>query len=640
MKIHPFHYMMLCLACVFTLNGQAIQSHSAKTDPGPQQLTIRPSLPQPELHLPAPETVRLLPGLFQERRNLNKQYLQRLSTRNLLQNHLLEAGVRIDDASEQLHQGWESPHYQLRGHFAGHWLSSAARIAAADSDDILRARVAEVVRSLNHCQSLNGGQWVGSIPEKYFHMLESGQPVWSPQYTLHKTLMGLLDSHRYLQTPQALETLKNGANWFINWSDGLIQRGRGEVVYSGECAGMLELWVDLYVQTGDSRYLALASRYAMPDLFASLLDGIDSLSNDHTNASIPWIHGAARLYEITGDATYRQIVETFWEKAVVHRGMFATTGNNAGEFWIPPQQFARFLGSRTQEHCTVYNMIRVASYLLNWTGESQYADYIERAIYNGILAQQHPTTGMVAYFLPTEPGAHKEWGSETHDFWCCHGTLVQAHAMTESWIWGVAANGLALHQFIPSHAILEVNGQSVELEVSLDPSADQSNFVQPDSTSRWVVRVAIRTSSQQPWTLSIRQPEWAIEPGRIEIDGVHQPTLQTSRGYLEVEIHPDTQFVQVSFPKELRRESLPGDQKRFALLDGPIVLAALSKTEPILETNFTEVTPQYEHLYVSGRDWECGHYLLQTSSGTLPLIPLYEVTDETYSVYMRQSHRE
>ena len=59
---------------------------------------------------------------------------------------------------------------------------------------------------------------------------------------------------------------------------------------------------------------------------------------------------------------------------------------------------------RTQEHCTVYNMMRLAEYLLRWTGDPAYADYWERNLWNGVLAQQHPDTGMIAYFLPLQPG--------------------------------------------------------------------------------------------------------------------------------------------------------------------------------------------------------------------------------------------
>ena len=53
----------------------------------------------------------------------------------------------------------------------------------------------------------------------------------------------------------------------------------------------------------------------------------------------------------------------------------------------------------------------------------------ERNLWNGILAQQHPDTGMIAYFLPLHAGAQKIWGTPTDDFWCCHGSLVQAHTM-------------------------------------------------------------------------------------------------------------------------------------------------------------------------------------------------------------------
>ena len=74
-------------------------------------------------------------------------------------------------------------------------------------------------------------------------------------------------------------------------------------------------------------------------------------------------------------------------------------------------------------------MVRVASYLFKWTGDKKYADYIERSLYNGFLAQQNAVTGMPTYFLPLAAGSKKKWGSKTHDFWCCHGTMVQAQAL-------------------------------------------------------------------------------------------------------------------------------------------------------------------------------------------------------------------
>src|SRR5699024_7563662 len=96
------------------------------------------------------------------------------------------------------------------------------------------------------------------------------------------------------------------------------------------------------------------------------------------------------------------------------------------------------LGDKNQECCTVYNMLRLADYLLRWIGDARYADYIEMGIYNGLMAQaywhrfktngQHydtPDEGLLTYFLPLAPGSKKGWASETQDFFCCHGTLVQ-----------------------------------------------------------------------------------------------------------------------------------------------------------------------------------------------------------------------
>ena len=82
------------------------------------------------------------------------------------------------------------------------------------------------------------------------------------------------------------------------------------------------------------------------------------------------------------------------------------------------------IGHKTQEHCTVYNMIRLADYLYRAEGGSEYQDYIEENLYNGVLAQcyykgyaddygHHSSfsngfrSTVVTYFLPTAPGLKK-----------------------------------------------------------------------------------------------------------------------------------------------------------------------------------------------------------------------------------------
>ncbi|MBQ8731102.1 MAG: glycoside hydrolase family 127 protein, partial [Lachnospiraceae bacterium] len=158
--------------------------------------------------------VHLLPGLFQEREEVNRLYLLELENQGLLQNFYLEAGIVMPDlqvlddpATAKLHWGWEAPTCQLRGHFLGHWMSAAAMMVATKQDVELKAKLIKVIDELEKCQELNGGQWIGSIPEKFFKKLEKEEYVWSPQYVMHKTLLGLMHAYQLAGIEKALKIL-------------------------------------------------------------------------------------------------------------------------------------------------------------------------------------------------------------------------------------------------------------------------------------------------------------------------------------------------------------------------------------------------------------------------------------------------
>ena len=164
----------------------------------------------------APDMVSLLPGVFQERFNLNRDYLISLRNDNLLQNYYSEAGMgplsggRLRNtmhgdpgSGDDLHWGWESPACQARGHFLGHWLSAAARVQASTGDGELKVKLDHIISELSRCQEKNGGEWIGSIPEKYFRWTAEGNPTWAPQYVAHKMLMGLYDAYALADSAKA-----------------------------------------------------------------------------------------------------------------------------------------------------------------------------------------------------------------------------------------------------------------------------------------------------------------------------------------------------------------------------------------------------------------------------------------------------
>lgn len=588
-------------------------------------------------------SVKILPGVFRERMDVNRQYLLELDANCLLQNFYLEAGMilpglQVVDNPEtaNLHWGWEAPTCQLRGHFLGHWISAAAKLIAADGEPELRVKLDKIVSELARCQELNGGEWVGSIPEKYFTRLIKNQYIWSPQYVMHKTIVGLSDAYIYAGNTQALDILSHLSDWYITWTEKAAETNP-HAVYAGEEAGMLEVWAQLYQLTKDEKYLTLAKRYADAGLFRKLKEGKDSLTNCHANASIPFTHGAAKMYEITGDSDWLEVIKLFWKAAVTDRGMFSTTGMNAGEFWVPPHMQGHFLGSSDQEFCTVYNMVRTASYLLKYTGEAQYADYIERALYNGFLAQQNAQTGMPAYFLPLGAGSRKKWGTKTRDFWCCHGTMVQAQTLYPELVWFTDGDKITAAQYIPSEFTAEMNGANVTVSqtTGMKYYNDQAFFDEKDDgqMSRWLLKFSVKCDKPVRFTLSLRVPEWA-KGVELEVNGKNT-AAPVKDGWLDITADWQNDSVQVFFPSELRAETLPDMPELMSVVDGPIVLAGIIGSDCGItgaDKLNEQFMPQMEHTYGTF-PWRQNSWRTRNQPQSVMFRPLYEVTDEEYTVY-------
>ena len=587
-------------------------------------------------------------GVFRERMELNRRYLMELDTTALLQNFYIEAGIGLprlqtvyDPANANLHWGWEAPVCQLRGHFLGHWLSAASRLVASERDEELQIKLNKIVSELARCQKRNGGEWVGSIPEKYFDLMAEPDYIWSPQYTMHKTIMGLVDAYKFAGSKQALDIVDKLADWYIKWAERMKAKDP-HITYKGESGGMLEMWAELYSLTGNEKYKTLIDLYKDSGLYSQLTRGGDGLSDDHANASIPLSHGAARMYELTGDEYWKNIVDAFWKTAVTDRGMFATTGANAGEFWVPLKSLGTYLSDRDQEFCTVYNMVRTADYLYRRTGDTRYADYIERALYNGFLAQQNKETGMPSYFLPLIPGAKKKWGSKRNDFWCCHGTMVQAQTLYPELIYYTDENKISVMQYIPSRVQFELGGSTVNIEQSTEMKNYNNQVFFDDhkggDKSRWSLKFSVQCSAPTTFTLSLRVPVWCKGIRSFVINGEKcEPQIVGNCINITREWSDDTLFV--AFADSVEMERLPDMPVLAAAVEGPIVLAGLVEKDCGLVGDFNDpekiFVPRCEHTY-STFTWKQNCHTTRKQPENFDFVPLYEITDESYTVYFSE----
>lgn len=585
-----------------------------------------------------------LKGLLAERRDRDRRYLLSLTDDNLLRPYYMEAGIlRVTYMPSDIHGGWDSPLSHIRGTVCGHWLSAAAQIVAETGDPLLKARGDFLVKEIGRCQREHGNGWCFPIPELYLHWLKRGKRTWAPQYVCHKVMMGLLDMAVLTGNAEALDILEKAADWFRRFTDDVTPDQMAEMMLE-ETGGMMELFADLYAVTGKEEHRILMERYAPQELLRALEAGEDPLTNQHANTTIPEIHGAARAYEVTGDKRYRELVERYWEIAVDQNGMFATGGHTSGEVWTPAGRQDSRLGNMNQEHCTVYNMMRLADYLFRWTGNSRYADYWERNFYNGILAQgfrpgnrwkgadgdgTEKSEGMVAYYLPLEAGARKHWGSATGDFWCCHCTLLQANAGLYRSLYAFEDDRLYINQYFDADVSFSMNGVPVEAGQSTGLKETRLQAAHPQE---WESTLRLQCERPVRFTLAFRLPWWLAGEASVMVDGEPAAYEIDERGYACLTREWEGQEVTIRLPKAVTLWPLADRADTAAFLDGPVALAGLTAQETTLY--YTE-EPADILIPHDERHWNAwgGNWKTVGQPVNLVFKPLYAIGDEAYTVY-------
>src|SRR4030095_986323 len=211
---------------------------------------------------------------------------------------------------------------------------------------------------------------------------------------MHKIFAGLRDAYLFTNNKTALGILVKLSDWAMahtrDLSDDQFQRMLGT-----EHGGMNEVLADVYALTGEQRFLILGKKFCHRALLDPLAQERDTLDRLHSNTQIPKVIGFSRLYDLTGLSIYGTAAR-FFCSTVVNKRSFVTGGNGDGEHFFPPTDFPRHLGSaKTMETCCTYNMLKLTRSLFALDPSAVYADYYERALYNGILASQDTDSGVM-----------------------------------------------------------------------------------------------------------------------------------------------------------------------------------------------------------------------------------------------------
>lgn len=502
--------------------------------------------------------VRLLDGPFRKSQRLNARYLESLNCDRLLHNFRNNAGLA---PKAPVYGGWEAE-WLCPGHTLGHFLSACSMLWASTGRDGLRARIDYVVSELHACQEAAPGGLVCGFPDGDTQLRNclAGRPVAGvPWYTLHKLMAGLRDAHLHRRNAQALALLVRIADW-VDEAARPVDEPRFQKMLDLEHGGMAEVLADLHALTGQARYLHLAERFSHRALLTPLAQGRDTLDGQHSNTQIPKVIGFARLHGLTGQAHYRQAARYFW-RTVVEQRSFATGGHGDNEHFFPPAEVEKHLASAsTMETCCTYNMLRLTRALFAAQPSAAYADYHERALFNGILASQDPDSGMFTYFQATRRTYPKLYCTHEHSFFCCTGTGMESHAKHGDSIYFHRQEVLYVNQYIASD--LQWTDQGVHLRQT-------TTFPE-----RGASRLTLRLKQPTKLVLRLRHPGWCRQLS-VRLNGRKLIASDEAGRYVELaRIWRDGDVLDVDLPMHVHLAPLPNAPQLAALMYGPLVLAA------------------------------------------------------------------
>ncbi|WP_111642811.1 glycoside hydrolase family 127 protein [Marinimicrobium alkaliphilum] len=514
-------------------------------------------------------TVRLLDSPFKHAEQRGRDYIMSLDADKLMSPYLREAGL---PTKAPTYGNWEGD--GLDGHIGGHYLTALSLLYASTGDEEALRRLNYALDQLDAAQKANGNGYIGGVPggEATWEQVAAGNidadlfslnGKWVPWYNLHKVYAGLLDAYRYAGQDRALDMLLKLTDWtqalVADLSDDEIQ-----TMLRTEHGGMNEVFADLAAITGNPEHLKLARQFSQHLILDPLLEERDQLTGLHANTQIPKVVGYKRVADVAGDEDWDRASAFFFDTVINHRTV-AIGGNSVREHFHPKDDFtAMITDPEGPETCNTYNMLKLARYLFESTGDYRYMTYYERALYNHILSSQHPEHGGLVYFTSMRPSHYRTYSHSQKAMWCCVGSGIENHVKYGELIYGYSDDAVYVNLFIPSR----LNAQAQGVALTMDT-------VFPDDES-----VRIRFDADSERALKVRYPAW-VEAGQLQvtINGDAQAVDTPPGEYVTLERQwQQGDTVELLAPMHLHKEQMPDQSDYYAVLYGPLVLAA--KTQP------------------------------------------------------------
>ncbi|MFC5530540.1 glycoside hydrolase family 127 protein [Cohnella yongneupensis] len=287
--------------------------------------------------------------------------------------------------------------------------------------------------------------------------------------------------------------------------------------------------------------------------------------------------GMAELAAETGDAALLEACRKLWTNIVTKR-MYITGGIGSmahGESFTLDYDLPN--DTMYAETCASIGLIFFARRMLQLDPRAEYADVMERALYNTVVSGMSKDGKHFFYVNPLEvkPDVCKINKAYAHvkpvrQGWfgcaCCPPNIARLLASLGQYIYSFKDDTLYTHLYVGSRIEWETDGQTVNLEQLSDYA--------------WNGNAMFRVNAAKPakFTLALRIPGWCKGEAVIHIGGykyTYDPN-QVTDGYVKItRLWQDGDVIDISFPMTiLRMKGHPSIRQtigKVAIQRGPFV---------------------------------------------------------------------
>ena len=278
--------------------------------------------------------------------------------------------------------------------------------------------------------------------------------------------------------------------------------------------------------------------------------------------------GMADVASYIPDTGYMEALDSLWED-VTGRRMYVTGGIGVAyqkEGFSAPYDLPNY--EAYCETCASIGMVLWNHRMNEWKGDAQYANALERSLYNGVLAGISLQGDRFFYVNPlASHGDHhrQEW----YGCACCPSNVCRFIPSVGSYIYGTSCEALWVNLYIGSEATCKVGRKDVKVRM-------ETGFP-------WNGESKLTFLSDMKGQLRLRIPDWT-EGFTLSVNG-ESVEYQTECGYAVVERRwRKGDVVGIGAPMEVKAVAadprVKADEGQRAIQRGPLVYCAEQVDNP------------------------------------------------------------